>query len=173
MQATLFFQIAPMIELHPEARVSKLADIEDSTLGTRIVLGKLSVLDSFVKVKPAGGRGDLIIGDRTVVNSGCVLYTGNGINIGNDVAIAANCTFAPVNHEYRSREILIRLQGFRPSKGGIIVEDDCWIGANSVILDGATLRRGCVIAAGSVVRGEIPSYSINAGQPLKVIGRRE
>ncbi|WP_312264560.1 acyltransferase [Rivihabitans pingtungensis] len=162
-----------MIELHPEARVSALADIEDSTRGTRIVLGERSVLDSFVKIKPAGGSGDLIIGARTVINSGCVLYTGNGIQIGDDVAIAANCTFAPVNHEYRRRDIPIRQQGFRPSKGGIVIEDDVWIGANCVILDGAILRRGCVIGAGAVVRGEIAAYSINAGQPLTVIGWRE
>lgn len=162
-----------MIELHPEARVSALADIEDSTRGTRIVLGERSVLDSFVKIKPAGGSGDLIIGARTVINSGCVLYTGNGIQIGDDVAIAANCTFAPVNHEYRRRDIPIRQQGFRPSKGGIVIEDDVWIGANCVILDGAILRRGCVIGAGTVVRGEIAAYSINAGQPLTVIGWRE
>ena len=162
-----------MIELHPEARVSALADIEDSTRGTRIVLGERSVLDSFVKIKPAGGSGDLIIGARTVINSGCVLYTGNGIQIGDDVAIAANCTFAPVNHEYRRRDIPIRQQGFRPSKGGIVIEDDVWIGANCVSLDGAILRRGCVIGAGAVVRGEIAAYSINAGQPLTVIGWRE
>jgi virginiamycin A acetyltransferase len=162
-----------MIELHPGARVSALADIEDSTRGTRIVLGEGSVLDSFVKIKPAGGNGDLIIGARTVINSGCVFYTGNGIRIGNDVAIAANCSFAPVNHEYRRRNITIREQGFRPSKGGIVIEDDVWIGANCAILDGAILRRGCVIGASSVVRGEIAAYSINAGQPLAVIGWRE
>lgn len=161
-----------MIELHPEARVSPLADIEDSVRGSRIVLGARAVVDAFVKIKPAGGSGDVYIGARTVVNSGCVLYTGNGIRIGDDVAIAANCTFAPVNHEYRRRDVPIREQGFRPSKGGIVVEDDVWIGANCVILDGAVLRRGCVIGAGSVVRGEVAAYSINAGQPLKVVAWR-
>ncbi|AQR65311.1 acetyltransferase [Aquaspirillum sp. LM1] len=162
-----------MIDLHPTARISTLADIEDSTRGTRIAIGEQSVLDAFVKIKPAGGSGDLIIGARTVINSGCVLYTGNGIQIGDDVAIAANCTFAPVNHEYRRRDIPIRQQGFRPSKGGIVIEDDVWIGANCVILDGAILRHGCVIGAGAVVRGEVAAYSINAGQPLAVIGWRE
>ena len=162
-----------MIELHPEARISVLADIEDSVRGTRIVVGARTVLDSFVKIKPAGGSGDLIIGARSVINSGCVLYTGNGIRIGDDVAIAANCTLAPVNHEFRSRDLLICRQGFRPSKGGIVIENDVWIGANSVILDGAVLRQGCVIGAGSVVRGEVAAYSINAGRPLAVIGWRE
>ena len=162
-----------MIEAHHTADISSLADIEDSVRGSRIVVGAQSVIDSFVKIKPAGGSGDLIIGENVTINSGTVLYTGNGITIGNDVAIAANCTFAPVNHEYQSREKLIRKQGFRPSKGGIIVEDDVWIGANCVLLDGAFLRRGCVIAAGSIVRGEIPAFTINAGFPLQTIGRRE
>ena len=87
-----------MIEIHPTARVSRFADIEDSVRGTRIIIGAHSVIDSFVKIKPAGGTGDLTIGTHTVINSGVVFYTGNGIRIGNYVAIAANCTFAPVNH---------------------------------------------------------------------------
>lgn len=162
-----------MMELHPLARISPLADLEDSVRGSRIVVSAHAVIDAFVKIKPAGGRGDVCIGERTVINSGCVLYTGNGLHIGKDVAIAANCTFAPVNHEYRRRDQLIREQGFRPSKGGIVVEDDVWIGANCVILDGAILRRGCVIGAGSVVRGEIAAYSVHAGQPLRVVAWRE
>ena len=124
-----------MIEIHPTAKVSRLADIEDSVRGNMIVIGPHSVIDSFVKVKPAGGNGDLLIGEHVVINAGCVLYTGNGIRIGNQVAIAANCTFAPVNHAYLERGKLIREQGFQPSKGGIVIEDDVWIGANCVLLD--------------------------------------
>jgi virginiamycin A acetyltransferase len=123
--------------ISPTARVSALADIEDSTRGTRIVVEDGAVIDSFVKIKPAGGSGDVVIGANAIINSGCVLYTGNGIRIGRDVLIAANCTLAPVNHEYSDRERPIREQGFRPSKGGIVIEDDVWVGANSVLLDGA------------------------------------
>lgn len=162
-----------MIEIHPTARISPLADVEDSVRGSRIVLGAHSLIDSFVKVKPAGGSGDLIIGDYVVINAGCVLYTGHGIRIGNHVAIAANCTFAPVNHAYRDKGRLISEQGFLPSKGGVVVEDDVWIGSNCVLLDGALLRRGCVVAAGSIVRGELAEYTVYAGQPLVPIGRRE
>jgi acetyltransferase-like isoleucine patch superfamily enzyme len=161
-----------VIEIHPTARVSALADIEDSVRGSVIRVGPHSVIDSFVKVKPAGGSGDLIIGEHVAINSGCVLYTGNGIRIGNGVAVAANCTFAPVNHAYADRSRPIREQGFLPSKGGIVVEDDVWIGANCVLLDGAVLRQGCVVAAGSIVRGELQAYSVYAGQPLRVVGVR-
>jgi acetyltransferase-like isoleucine patch superfamily enzyme len=162
-----------LIEIHPQAKISKFADIEDSIRGTRIVIGAYSSIDSFVKLKPAGGTGNVVIGERTVINSGCVLYTGNGIIIGNDVAIAANCTFAPVNHAYKDKSRKINQQGFLPSRGGIVIEDDVWIGANVIVLDGAILRTGCVIGAGSLVRGEIPAYSIQAGNPLRHLGWRE
>lgn len=160
------------IELHPTAAVAPLADIEESTRGTRVTLGAGSLIDSFVKIKPAGGDGDVLIGDRVTINSGCVLYTGNGITIGNDVAIAANCVFAPVNHAYKERDQLIREQRFMPSKGGIIIEDDVWIGAGCVFLDGTIVRKGCVIGAMSLVRGELEAYSINVGNPLKKVGSR-
>lgn len=161
-----------MIKIDTTARVSKWADIEDSIRGTQIVIGANVTIDSFVKIKPAGGNGDVIIGSNTIVNSGCVIYTGNGVQIGEDVAIAANCVFAPVNHEYKDKSSLIREQRFRPSKGGIVIENDVWIGAGCVLLDGARLRQGCVVGALSLVRGEIPAYSINAGNPLKLIGWR-
>ncbi len=161
-----------MIELHATARVSPLADIEDSVRGTRIVVGAHSMIDSFVKIKPAGGAGDVLIGEFVAINSGCVLYSGHGIRIGNHVAIAANCTLAPVNHAHADGHRLIREQGFLPSKGGIVIEDDVWIGANCVLLDGCVLRRGCVIGAGALVRGEVPAYEVHAGRPLVKRGER-
>jgi virginiamycin A acetyltransferase len=162
-----------LIEIHPTARVSHLADIEDSTRGTRIVVGSESVIDSFVKVKPAGGSGDVILGRRVTVNSGCVIYTGNGLHIGDDVAIAANCVFAPVNHEFSDKSRRIREQRFQPSRGGIIIGNDVWIGASCVILDGSKIADGCVIGAMSLVRGELPAYSISAGNPSQIIGWRK
>jgi acetyltransferase-like isoleucine patch superfamily enzyme len=161
-----------MIVLDSTARVSDRADIEDSVRGTRIVVGAHSVIDSFVKIKPAGGFGDVVIGAHVVINSGCVLYTGNGIQIGDHVAIAANCTFAPTNHEYSRKDARIRDQGFRPSKGGILIENDVWIGANCVFLDGTIVRRGAVVGAGSVIRGELAAYSVYAGNPPVLIGKR-
>lgn len=150
-----------------------MADIEDSVKGSRIVIEDGVQIDSFVKIKPAGGTGDVKIGRNSYINSGCVLYTGNGIEIGEDVLIASNCTLAPVNHEFRSREKKIVEQRFQPNRGGIIIEDDVWVGANSVILDGAILRKGCVVGANSLVMGELEPYSINVGSPVKTIGYRE
>lgn len=161
-----------MIEIHPSARISPLADIEDSVRGTRIVIGEGVVIDAFVKIKPAGGSGDVIIGPGCVINSGCVIYTGHGVRFGQGVAVAANCTFAPTNHAYQRRDVPIPHQGFLPSKGGITIGDDVWIGANCVILDGAVIGEGCVIAAASLVRGKLEPYGIYGGNPLCKLGTR-
>lgn len=154
--------------IDPTARISPLADIEESVRGTRIKVGPDAVIDSFVKIKPAGGSGDVLIGARTVINSGCVIYTGNGVTIGEDVAIAANCVFASTNHEFAAKDRLIRAQGFRPSRGGIVVENDVWIGAGTILLDGARVRQGAVVGAMSLVRGEVPAYAVAAGNPATV-----
>ena len=162
-----------MIEIAASAKISPLADIEDSVRGSKIIIGENVVIDSFVKIKPAGGSGDVIIGNGTTINSGNVLYTGNGIQIGKAVAIAANCTFAPTNHEFKSCDIPIVEQGFKPSKGGIVIEDDVWIGANCVFLDGTIIRKGAVVGACSVVRGELEAYGIYVGNPIHKTGERE
>lgn len=161
-----------MIEIDPTAKVSALADIEDSVRGTLIKVGPRTVIDSFVKIKPAGGMGEVVIGAECAINSGTVIYTGNGVRIGDAVAIAANCTFAPTNHAIADRTRRIKDQGFMPSRGGIVVEDDVWIGANVVLLDGAVVRKGAVIAAGSVVRGEVEAYAIYGGVPARKLGER-
>jgi virginiamycin A acetyltransferase len=158
-----------MLEISCDAKISKLADIEDSTRGTRIVIMSGVFIDSFVKIKPVGGLGDIIIGENSYINAGTVIYSGNGIKIGTGVLIAANCTLAPVNHEYRSKEKTILEQRFMPSKGGIIIEDDVWIGANTVICDGAIIRQGAVIGANSVVLGELISYGVYVGNPLRLV----
>lgn len=162
-----------MIIISEKANVSKLSDIEYSTKGTKIVVGDYSLIDSFVKIKPVGGTGDVIIGENSYINSGTVIYSGNGLTIGNNVLVAANCTFAPVNHEYRSKDKTIIEQRFMPSRGGIVIEDDVWIGANTVVLDGTIIHKGVVIGACSLVKGELEEYGIYAGNPLKLIGHRK
>jgi virginiamycin A acetyltransferase len=161
-----------MIEIAADARVSTLADIEDSVRGSRIVVAAGAVIDAFVKIKPAGGDGDVVIGPGSVINAGCVLYSGHGIRIGANVLIAANCTLAATDHEFADPSRPIREQGFRPGRGGIVIGDDVWIGANAVLLDGAHIGGGAVIGAGSVVRGALPAFCVAYGAPARVRGWR-
>ena len=159
-------------KIHSDSKISKLASIEISNKGTTTSIGKLSVIDDFVKIKHVGGCGNIIIGSDSYINSGSVLYSGNGINIGDNVLIGPNCSITPVNHEYKDKKSLISQQGFKKSKGGVTIENDVWIGANVVILDGAIIRKGAIIGANSLVNSEIEEYSINYGNPCKCYGYR-
>lgn len=162
-----------MLKISESARISKLADIEESVKGSEIIIENGVVIDSFVKIKPAGGLGNIIIGEDSYINSGVTIYSGNGVRIGHNVLIAANCTLASSNHEYRAKDKKIIEQRFMPSKGGIVIEDDVWIGANTVILDGTIIRQGVVVGAHSLVKGELDEYCIYAGNPLRLVGRRK
>lgn len=167
-----------MLIISETAKISRFADIEDSVKGSKITIEDNVVIDSFVKIKPAGGKGDLIIGSNSVINPGVVIYTGNGISIGKNVMIAANCVFSPTSHEFRSKNKLVREQGFIPPsplmgmKSGIIIEDDVWIGANCVVMEGAYIKKGAVITAGSIIKGKLEEYGIYVGNPLKCIDYR-
>lgn len=54
--------------------------------------------------------------------------------------------------------------------GDVIIEEDVWIGMNVVITSGVTIGRGSNIGAGSVIRNNIPPYSVVIGNPAKVVG---
>ncbi len=159
--------------IDPTAQISRLADLEPSARGTQLVVGPRSSIDAFVKIKFAGGNGDIVIGADCRINSGCVLYCGHGIRFGNEVLVAAGCVFVPANHAIADVGRSIRVQGHLPGKGGVVIEDDVWIGANCVFLDGAIVRRGSVINAGSVVCGEITAFSVACGNPARVLKPRE
>ena len=152
--------------------ISDLADIETSKRGSQLLIHESVVIDAFVKIKFVGGEGNIVISEGSYINSGTVIYSGHGVEIGKHCLIAANCTFAPVNHSFQSKEKKIVEQRFLPSRGGIWIGDDVWIGAGSVILDGAKIGKGAVIGALSLIRGEVEPYSINVGNPLTKIGER-
>jgi acetyltransferase-like isoleucine patch superfamily enzyme len=163
----------PNCDIHPTAYISQDARIHHSVRGTKIIIGANSEIYDFVVIRAVGGMGDIVIGEYCYLNPHTVLYSGNGIILGNHVLIAPNCSIVPTNHSYSLINVPIRKQGFMPSKGGVVCEDDVWIGANCVLLDGAYIEKGAIIAAGSVVNGRVPAYQIWGGSPAKYIKERD
>lgn len=159
--------------IDPSAKISENVVIEVSSRGTNTHVGKGCVIDDFVKIKHVGGSGDIVLGDYVYLNSFTVIYSGNGVKIGNNTAIGPNCSIVPVNHKFQDRNKLISEQRFAESKGGVIIEEDVWIGAGVIILDGTHIKKGAVIGAGSLVNGVVEEYSINIGSPCKTVGHRK
>lgn len=138
--------------------------------GERIVIGDESEIHRGAIL--ATYRGWIELGERCSVNPYTILYGHGGLRIGSDVRIAAHCVIIPANHRFADPDRPIHTQG-QVAKG-IEIGDDVWIGAHVTVLDGSNIGRGSVIAAGSVVSGEIPEYSIAAGVPARVVrSRRE
>lgn len=160
------------LSIDPSAFVSESARIHPSERGTRIVIGSHSQVYDYVVIRAVGGTGDITIGAHCYINPHCVLYSGSGITLGDYVLIGPGCSIVPVNHSIDRTDIVIRKQGFMPSRGGVVVEDDVWIGANCVLLDGTHIGSGTVIAAGSVVSGRIEGGSVWGGNPCRMLRKR-
>lgn len=102
------------------------------------------------------------------------------VTIGSFCSIAEGVTFItsdehPVNY-FSTYPFKVRLLGDKESealtKGGIVVEDDVWIGYGATILDGVHIHRGGVVAAGAVVTKDVPPYTIVGGVPAKSLRTR-
>jgi acetyltransferase-like isoleucine patch superfamily enzyme len=160
------------LEIHPEAVVDESVRFYPSVRGTRIVVGARTHIDAFAVIRAVGGTGDVIIDEDSRIGPHCVLYSGNGISIGKHVLMAPHVSLVPANHAFERRDIPIAQQRFMASRGGVVIDDDVWIGAQSVLLDGTHIERGAIIAAGSVVRGRVPAYEIWGGVPAQRINER-
>lgn len=115
----------------------------------------------------------IIIGDNCLLNHNNVLQGGKKtgrIIIGNHVHCGANVMMFAFNHGLDSLEIPTINQDYYD--GDIIIEDDVWIGAGSVILPGIKIGKGVVIASNSVVNKDVAPYTIVGGVPAKFIKER-
>lgn len=127
------------------------------------ILGKRSIIESFSIINNMVGS--IIIGNNSRIGLSNTII--GPVTIGDDVNIAQNVVISGLNHNYQDPNKSIISQGVSTSQ--IIIEDDVWIGANTVVLAGVTIGKHSVIAANSVVNKDIPPYSVVAGNPVKII----
>lgn len=159
--------------IHPSVELKKsvikgVVEIEE---GCKIIGGVTISSKSNLKI----GRYTSIIGPNTDVY--CAI---NSVRIGSFCSIARNVIFQEYNHNINRLSTYFIYQNILgdslkndiESKGDILIGNDVWIGAQCVILGGARIGNGAVIAANSVVVGEIPPFAIAAGSPAKVIKYR-
>ncbi len=108
------------------------------------------------------------IGDKTRIHGACI-HAYQSIAIGNNCLIAANCQIFDGNgHDLSFPAVEDRINTTGSSKP-IVIEDNVWIGANSIVLPGVTIGRGSVISANSVVTKDIPPMVVAGGNPAVII----
>lgn len=129
----------------------------------RFELGADSTIEDNAVVN--NGVGDVLIGPGVRVGIGTVLI--GPVEIGAQVITAQHVVMSGLNHGYEDITRPIRLQPV--STKPIVIEDECWIGANAVITAGVRVGKHSVVAGGSVVTKDVPPYSVVAGNPARVI----
>jgi galactoside O-acetyltransferase len=117
--------------------------------------------------------GSIEAGDWVAFNNGVHLNAscGGSIKIGKKCPIGPGVVMRTANHRFDDVTKFIQDQGHECKD--IIIEDDCWISANVIIVGGVTIGRGSVIGAGAVVTKNIPPFSVAAGVPAIVIKSRK
>ena len=145
-----------------------LRDLKNISLGSNITIG------IHAQIYASGtGKESITIGDRVNLNSNVMINADceGTIEIGKNVLIGPNVVLRASNHQFKSKDLLIKEQGHQA--GNIKIYDDVWIGANVVILPNVEIKKGAVIAAGAVVTRDVESYSVVGGVPARQIGKRE
>jgi acetyltransferase-like isoleucine patch superfamily enzyme len=113
---------------------------------------------------------NITIGDDTGANRYCFIHAGGGVEIGRNVMLGPFVTIYSQNHKWRDRSVCIGDQGRTRAK--VVIEDDVWLCAGSVVLPGVKVRAGTVVAAGAVVTRDTEPYSVVGGIPAAKIGER-
>lgn len=147
---------------------------------SKIVIGENSWING-ASLTIFGHGGEILIGSNTFVGPGSCIWSAVSIKIGNNVLISHNVNIHdnnshPLDSKKRLEDYLYikEKQKLQPvnslSEKPVIINDDAWIGFNSVILKGVTIGRGAIVGANSLVKNDVPDFAIVVGNPAQVIG---
>lgn len=113
------------------------------------------------------GKG-LSVGNNVGLGRNCFFGCSGGIKIGNDTIFGNFVSMHSENHNFNNKELLIRKQGV--NRKGIIIGNNCWIGAKATILDGVIIEDNVIIAAGALLKdGVYRSGFVYGGVPAKIL----
>ncbi|MFP5238916.1 MAG: acyltransferase [Acidobacteriota bacterium] len=141
-----------------------------------IHIGSKTVLFPDVWLNPVGEwggetyQGEIHIGDDCHILNNVQITSASCVRIGNKVSIGRNCVVADHVHDYRDMTQPIQdapLGNIKP----VTIGDESMVNVNCVVTPGAAIGRHCFIGSNSLVRSDIPDYSLAVGSPAKVIMR--
>ncbi|MDP2809874.1 MAG: DapH/DapD/GlmU-related protein [Rhodocyclaceae bacterium] len=155
------------IELGRGCKIHADASV-DASRSPGVRLGDRVTLNRYAYIQ--GGNGGVRLGDRVEINNFSIVNGTGGVDIGDDTLIGPGVRIISYQHRF-APGATIRSQAVdaRPIRIG----RDVWLGANSIIFAGVTVGDGVVVAAGAVVREDVPAYAVVAGVPATIKKYRE
>ena len=118
---------------------------------------------------------NIYMDDNVIIQNNVNFISNKGrLFIKKNSVISSGCTIIPGTHLPTVGVSFYQqaLEHIGDEDGDIIIVEDCWIGANSILLPGCIIGRGAIVAAGAVVTKNVPPYSVVAGCPARVIATK-
>lgn len=137
-----------------------------------IIIGNNSSMGKYTAIECSGslkniGKG-ITIGSNVGLGANSFFGCAGGIKIGDNTIMGNFVSFHSENHIFSSRKEVIKNQGVY--REGIVIGNDCWLGAKVTVLDGVEVEDGCIIAAGALLtKGKYQAYGIYGGIPAKLL----
>lgn len=158
--------------IHKGARILNSSGCQDN-----IIIGNNTHVAGILLVWNNCGK--IIVGDFCYIGENTRLYSAEKIVVGDRVQFGHGCNIFDNNiHSIDAHERHLEfiqntgiglINNFDLHQKEIIIKDDAWIGANSIIMKGVTIGKSSIVAAGSVVLKDVPDYAIFGGNPAKFI----
>ena len=137
--------------------------------GNNVSIHSNTIIDCTGGIRSIGEG--LIIGDNVGISPNCFIQVRGTVQIGDNVLFGPGVKLFSESHNFEDPGKFINEQG--ETRKGVIIEDGVWVGSDVTILDGVTIGSNSIIAAKSLVNKDVPSFSIVAGIPAKVIKYRK
>lgn len=137
--------------------------------GNNVSIHSNTIIDCTGGIRSIGEG--LVIGNSVGISPNCFIQVRGTVKIGNNVLFGPGVKLFSESHNFDDPKKFINEQG--ETRKGVIIEDGVWVGSDVTILDGVTIGRNSIIAAKSLVNKDVPSFSIVAGIPAKVIKFRK
>lgn len=166
-------------------------DLKSELIVTKSIGKNIDITESKVYVNSIGSGSKIYkstcMGNIDIGNNVCIFGEGtiissvkSSIVIRSYTAIGQNVSIQDSNHRIDRASVYFMCRDMfgdnvfddMSSKGDVIIEEDVWVGSNSVVLSGVTLGRGSIIGAGSIVTKDVDPYTIVVGNPARKIKDR-
>lgn len=125
-------------------------------------------MNSSIKIFIENRGSSIEIGESTRIHGSCI-HASKKITIGRRCLIAANCNIMDSNGHRTLLDKPSERYSSVDEPREIVIEDDVWIGMNSIVLPGVTIGAGAIVAANSVVHKNVPPKVIVRGNPAQIV----
>ncbi|HEU0104526.1 MAG TPA: acyltransferase [Vicinamibacteria bacterium] len=136
---------------------------ETVEIGANVYVGHQTILKGYHASR-------MVIGDGTWIGPQCLFHSGGGLTIGADVGIGPGVRILTSSHRLDDPDLPILHAPVEFAR--VVIDDGSDIGVGAILLPGTRVGRGAQVAAGAVVAGDVPEFTIVAGVPARVLRRR-